>query len=159
MSKKERGGPAAGGQVQDDLTARAREVYLFTERLVSQAPDWITVFREVFGPDGFARRYFPTIEEMEQFERTPEYRAVQQFISQVREQGMEGGEGRVSTRVITVRIPKTLHESLRAEAHKRQTSMNKLCIWKLVQALDERIAESRPAPIELRLPNNDSDEP
>lgn len=158
MSKKERGGSAAGGQVQDDLSARAREVYLFTERLVSQAPDWITVFREVFGPDGFARRYFPTIEEMEQFERTPEYRAVQQFISQVREQGADGGEGRVSTRVITVRIPKTLHESLRAEAHKRQTSMNKLCIWKLVQALDERIAENRPAPIDLRLPNSDSDE-
>ena len=32
------------------------------------------------------------------------------------------------TRVITVRLPKSLHESLRAEAHDRKTSMNKLCI-------------------------------
>jgi predicted HicB family RNase H-like nuclease len=38
--------------------------------------------------------------------------------------------------VITVRLPKSLHESLRAEAHDRRTSMNKLCISKLLQVVD-----------------------
>ena len=40
------------------------------------------------------------------------------------------------TRVITVRLPKSLHEALRVEAHEHQTSMNKLCISKLLQFID-----------------------
>ena len=43
------------------------------------------------------------------------------------------------TRVITVRLPKSLHEALRAEAHERRTSMNKLCISKLLQVVDEQL--------------------
>ena len=31
------------------------------------------------------------------------------------------------------------HESLRAEAHDRRTSMNKLCISKLLQVIDEEL--------------------
>ena len=38
--------------------------------------------------------------------------------------------------MITVRLPKSLHESLRAEAHEKRTSMNKLCISKLLQFID-----------------------
>jgi predicted HicB family RNase H-like nuclease len=41
------------------------------------------------------------------------------------------------TRVITVRLPKSIHEALRAEAHSRQISMNKLCITKLLRTLDQ----------------------
>ena len=36
-------------------------------------------------------------------------------------------------RVITVRVPASVHEYLRAEAHEKRTSMNKLCITKLLQ--------------------------
>jgi hypothetical protein len=49
------------------------------------------------------------------------------------------GGPREPTRVITVRLPKSLHESLRAEAHDRRTSMNKLCISKLLQVVDEEL--------------------
>jgi hypothetical protein len=38
---------------------------------------------------------------------------------------------REPTRVITVRLPKSLHESLKIEAHARNTSLNQLCIAKL----------------------------
>lgn len=130
-------GEAGEQVVVDDVAARAREVYLFTERLMGQVSDWIIVFREIFGPDGVARRYFPTSEEMEKFEQTLEYRAIRQFIAQVREQNSDGADGKVATRMITVRIPKSLHDSLRVEAHERRTSMNKLCIWKLVQTLED----------------------
>ena len=41
-----------------------------------------------------------------------------------------------ATRVITVRLPKSLHLALKAEAHDRHTSMNQLCIAKLLQAID-----------------------
>ncbi len=38
--------------------------------------------------------------------------------------------------MITVRLPKSLHEALRVEAHEHRTSMNKLCISKLLQFID-----------------------
>lgn len=40
------------------------------------------------------------------------------------------------TRVITVRLPKSLHEALKTEAYGRKTSMNQLCISKLLQVID-----------------------
>jgi predicted HicB family RNase H-like nuclease len=118
------------------FATRARQVYERAESLVSGKSDWIAVFREIFGPNGIAREYFETAEEMEQFEQTLEFRAIRQFISQMRDQAGDTAE-RVATRMITVRIPKSLHESLRTEAHTRKTSLNKLCIWKLLQSLDD----------------------
>jgi predicted HicB family RNase H-like nuclease len=47
--------------------------------------------------------------------------------------------------VITVRLPKSLHESLRAEAHDRRTSMNKLCISKLLQVIDDELVPAEMA--------------
>ena len=37
------------------------------------------------------------------------------------------------TRVITVRIPQSLHDALKIEAYEHHTSVNKLCISKLLQ--------------------------
>ncbi len=48
-----------------------------------------------------------------------------------------GDNGSEPTRVITVRLPRSLHLALKDEAQARGTSMNQLCIVKLVQALDE----------------------
>jgi hypothetical protein len=39
--------------------------------------------------------------------------------------------------VITVRLPKSMHEYLRTEAHDLRTSMNKLCISKLLQVIEQ----------------------
>ena len=40
------------------------------------------------------------------------------------------------TRVITVRLPKSMHDALKDEAYEHRTSMNKLCISKLLQFID-----------------------
>ena len=39
--------------------------------------------------------------------------------------------------MITVRLPKSMHEYLRTEAHDLRTSMNKLCISKLLQVIEQ----------------------
>jgi hypothetical protein len=49
----------------------------------------------------------------------------------------ETDDGKESIRVITVRLPASLHEALKDEAHQRKVSMNKLCINKLVQEMAE----------------------
>ncbi|MBM4004525.1 MAG: toxin-antitoxin system HicB family antitoxin [Planctomycetes bacterium] len=40
------------------------------------------------------------------------------------------------TRVITVRLPRSLHEALKDEAKNRSTSLNQLCVAKLLQVID-----------------------
>jgi len=101
-----------------------------------QQPDWITFFREVLGVDGLLRRLFPKPEELATFEKSPEYNEIQLMLAKLRERSGSQADGKEPTRVITVRLPKSLHESLRAEAHDRKTSMNQLCISKLLQVID-----------------------
>jgi predicted HicB family RNase H-like nuclease len=101
-----------------------------------QQPDWIAFFREVLGVDGLLRKLFPTPEELAEFEKTGEYAEIQLMLAKLRERSGAAADGREPTRVITVRLPKSLHESLRAEAHDRKTSMNQLCISKLLQVID-----------------------
>jgi predicted HicB family RNase H-like nuclease len=44
---------------------------------------------------------------------------------------------REAQRVVTVRMPRSLHESLKAEADDMRVSINTLCISKLLKILDE----------------------
>jgi predicted HicB family RNase H-like nuclease len=79
---------------------------------------------------------------MAAFEQTEEYAEIQQMLAKLRERSGAGADGKEPTRVITVRLPKSLHESLRAEAHDRKTSMNQLCISKLLQVIEAEFVVS-----------------
>lgn len=134
--------------------AKSDEIYRVAYDLYSQSPDWGTFYREVLGLNGLVRRRFPSPEALARFERTETYQQIHQLLRTLRERkpkveqdGQEAEEAKKEepTRVITVRLPRSLHESLRAEAHIHQTSMNKLCISKLLQLIDEELVpnESR----------------
>ena len=112
------------------------------DTMFQQQPDWVTFFREVLGVDGLVRKLFTTPEEMAEFEKTAEYAEIQAMVAKLRERSGAQQDGKEPTRVITVRLPKSLHESLRAEAHDRKTSMNQLCISKLLQVIDEQLVIS-----------------
>ncbi len=118
------------------VESRGREVFRIAGELYRQNPDWVTFFREVLGVEGIVRRIFPSTDEFLSFEQTDEYLEIQQMVAKLRESNRAHAQGSEPTRVITVRLPKSLHESLRTEAHERRTSMNKLCISKLLQVID-----------------------
>lgn len=119
-------------------TRREQEVLRVAQELFRQKPTWLAFFREVFGLEGVAKRLFPTAQEMTAFEQTAEYAEIQAMIDQLRQErpGTED-DAEDTTRVITVRLPKSLHESLKDEAKQRNTSMNKLCIAKLLKVIAE----------------------
>lgn len=102
----------------------------------SRHGDWINFFREILGPDGLVRKMFNSPEELAAFEKSEEHAAIQQMLTKLRERSGDSTEDE-PTRVITVRLPKSLHESLKSEAHLHQTSMNQLCISKLLQLIDK----------------------
>jgi len=116
-----------------------QEVFGVAERLYQQNPDWVTFFREILGINGAVRQAFPDPESLSQFEQSEEFTKIQHMLAKLRERRGDAAESKEPTRVITVRLPKSLHESLRTEAHERHTSMNKLCISKLLQIVDEEL--------------------
>jgi len=119
-------------QTQEVVHQKAYELF-------SESPDWVTFYREILGLDGLVRQHFTSKEALVQFEQTDCYAAIQQMLTKLRERAMVEPNPPEPTRVITVRLPKSVHEALRVEAHEHCTSMNKLCISKLVQFIDNEL--------------------
>lgn len=119
-----------------------REVYQVACERFRQNPDWVTFFREFLGVEGVVRKTFQHPKELDAFEQGGTYSEIQQMVAKLRVRSKNQTESDEPTRVITVRLPKSLHESLRAEAHERRTSMNQLCISKLIQVIDNKLVPS-----------------
>lgn len=126
------------------MADKNQEVLNVAQELYSQDPDWVAFFREILGIEGALRKAFPTPDELSDFERTREYSQIQGMLARLRERGRGKPSQPEPTRVITVRLPKSLHDSLRAEAHERRTSMNRLCIAKLLQVVDDHLLAATP---------------
>jgi predicted HicB family RNase H-like nuclease len=118
---------------------RAQQAQRAAYEMFRQSPDWVTFFREILGVDGVVRKMFPNPQEMNTFEQGEQYAQIQQMLAKLRERAKHPNDNNEPTRVITVRLPKSLHESLRHEAHERKTSMNQLCISKLLQIIDNNL--------------------
>ncbi len=106
--------------------------------LHSQQPDWVTFFREVLGLEGLVRQAFLAQAELARFEQSPAAEEIQQMLKQRRESPASPPKALEPTQMITVRLPRSLHKALREEAQEHRTSLNKLCISKLLQAIDEQ---------------------
>jgi predicted HicB family RNase H-like nuclease len=115
---------------------RQTEAYRRACDAMERAPDWATFFREVLGVDGIVRQLYPTQEEFAQFEKTQEYADIQAMLVKLREKNLDKSPTSEPTRVITVRLPKSVQDALNREAVERETSVNQLCISKLVQYIE-----------------------
>jgi predicted HicB family RNase H-like nuclease len=127
---------------QEGFTGRCQKVLQVARQLHQGKPDWVTFFRETLGVNGAARSVFPSQEEYVKFEQSHEFSEIQKLVATLRTR-RTGGKNE-PTRVITVRLPESLHEALKHEASDHNTSMNKLCISKLLQVLvdDEKEAQA-----------------
>ncbi|NCY03098.1 MAG: toxin-antitoxin system HicB family antitoxin [Planctomycetia bacterium] len=117
----------------DHAAAAVLEV---AERLHSMGPDWVVFFREVLGVDGIVRRTFNTADALVRFECTPHYARIREMLDDLRERQRERPTERETQRVVTVRMPSSLHETLKAEADQMKVSINTLCIAKLMKLID-----------------------
>ncbi len=131
----------------ESFDAKCQKVLQVARELFQSRPDWVTFFRETLGVSGAARNVFPRQEEYVEFEKSPAYAEIQNMVLALRTKKVSASANE-PIRVITVRLPESLHEALKAEAKGHKTSMNKLCITKLLQVLvdeqDEADAASQP---------------
>ena len=126
----------------------ATAVLQVAERLFAMEPEWVVFFREVLGVDGIVRRTFSDPEALMRFECSPQYARIREMLDGLRSRQNDQQAQREAQRVITVRMPKSLHETLKSEAEQMKVSVNTLCISKLMKLLDEQehreLAGSRP---------------
>jgi predicted HicB family RNase H-like nuclease len=117
-------------------TGTGRSVLEVAERLHAMEPEWVVFFREILGIEGVIRRTFSSAAGLQQFECSPEYARIRELLDDLRDRQRVRPPARESQRVVTVRMPRSLHETLKAEAEEMGVSINTLCIPKLLRLLD-----------------------
>lgn len=129
---------------EKDWQLRTSKALSLAMECFASAEDWIAYFRDVLGNNGVLRRLFPTTELLDRFQATEEYASIQRMLGDLRLQAHRNPDVVLSEsyKVVTLRIPKCLHDSLRSEAFARETSMNQLCISKLVQLVEQKLVPS-----------------
>jgi len=127
----------AQSTVPESIDPQATSVLQVAERLHAMGPDWVVFFREVLGVEGIVRRSFPSATALSHFECSPQYARIREMLDDLRNRQRERPTSREAQRVVTVRMPRSLHESLKAEADDMRVSINTLCISKLLKILDE----------------------
>lgn len=120
------------------LEQRGREVLRLAQEAFSKTGSWVAFYREMLGVDGVVRRLYPTGDEMRHFEATREWAELQEMVAALRSQDASKGDSVEPERMITIRLPKSLHDALRIEADEMKLSINKLCISKLLQRVESR---------------------
>jgi predicted HicB family RNase H-like nuclease len=118
--------------------SHAAAVLQVAERLYAMDPEWVVFFREVLGVDGIVRRTFNDAESLIRFECSPQYARIREMLDALRTRQQDGPVEREAQRVVTVRMPRSLHETLKNEAGLLRVSVNTLCISKLMKLLDEQ---------------------
>lgn len=120
------------------LPQRGREVLRIAEEAFAGTGSWVVFYREMLGVDGVVRKLYPTADEMRAFETSPEFAELQEMVAAMRSQDSSKGDSAEPERMITIRLPKSLHDTLRVESDELNLSINKLCISKLLQCIAPR---------------------
>lgn len=120
------------------LHKRPQEVRRIAVEVFPAADSWVVFFREILGSGGIVRQLFRTVDEIRYWESTDEFLEIQEMVTALRSNESGKGDSAEPQRMITVRLPTSLHEALKTEAEEHQTSMNKLCMSKLLMSIDGR---------------------
>ena len=93
---------------------------------------WGIYFQDILGPTGLVRRTFQGV-ELDAYMVSEAYASLIEAMVYMRSE--ESGE---DNKVITVRLPASVHAALRVEAYEQRTSMNQLCVSKLLMPISAR---------------------
>lgn len=124
------------------MQEKAIAVLETARRLYEQETDWAKFVYRLLGKDGVVRSVFKGPEELAAFQQTDEYAEIQRMVARLRKQNGDGSTGSKECKVITVRLPESMLEYLKDEAELAGTSVNRLCITKLLQFIDTEFVPS-----------------
>lgn len=117
---------------------RCRQTLLLAEEAFAKTGSWVMFFREILGVDGVVRQLFSEDEEYRRFTEGPEFATLHEMLAAIRSQDQSKSDAAEPERMITIRIPKSLHEALQEESKSCGLSINKLSISKLLLPANPR---------------------
>jgi hypothetical protein len=124
-------------KVSKQVAAKARQVLEFAESRAKAVSDWLELHFALFGVGGKATESFPTETERREFLRTAEYKRINALMNTLPHPKKNGMKELVSSAngAISVRLPRSVHAALLAEAKAEGVSLNQLCVAKLIAQL------------------------
>ena len=122
-----------------EFDTRCQQAFDVANDLFGNAPTWVCFYRELMGGDGLIPQLFPTNEDFGKFLRCEQYYQVQMMLTGLRSRDLPENDPNDPQRMITVRLPKSLHEALCDEALRLGISVNRLCISRMLQLLDPKM--------------------
>jgi hypothetical protein len=119
------------------IRAKALEVLAYTEERARQAADWVELHFALYGIGGKATEMFPTESERTAFCRTPERKRISALMDTLPPPPVKDFGELLATAngAISLRLPRSVHAALLAEAKAEGVSLNQLCLSKLVAQL------------------------
>jgi len=123
--------------VSPRIRARARQLLAFAEQRAGEAASWVDLSNALFGLAGKATEAFPTERDRTAFCKTEEYKRILALMDRLPAPPVkEIVELAASANgAISVRLPRSVHAALLAEAKAEGVSLNQLCLSKLVAQL------------------------
>jgi len=123
------------------MTTKTKEQTLLesAQSIVATTTTWSDLSNALFNHvNGLVAKAYPSREERDKFIRSPEYKAIRKLIgaAQQRTGLVEGATPKKSGRFV-VRVPRSLHAALDAEARAEGVSLNQLVVTKLAIPLSE----------------------
>jgi hypothetical protein len=119
------------------IRAKARAVLEFAEQHAGETADWLELSNALFGPGGKATVAFPTERERTAFCKTEEYKRLLALMDRLPAPPVKEVVQLAASAngAISVRLPRSVHAALLAEAKAEGVSLNQLCLSKLVAQL------------------------
>jgi antitoxin HicB len=116
--------------------ARAREALEFAQRQAAQTKSWVEFHYALFGIGGRLTTMFPTQADRIAFGKTDEHRQIMELLErlQAEEEDAPAPFPDASGRFV-LRLPRSMHAALIAEAKAEGISLNQLCVAKLATQL------------------------
>lgn len=139
-----------------DFETRCQQAFNLANDLFGNAPTWICFYREMMGGKGIINELFSDRGEFGRFLRSEQYHQIQMMLTALRSRDLPENDPNDPQRMITVRLPKSLHEAMCDEAARLNISVNRLCISRMLQLLDPKMipeTQSKPRGRKPRLGN------
>jgi hypothetical protein len=122
---------------RSDIAQKARQLLAFAEERAKQTENWVELHNALFGLGGKATEMLTTESERTAFARTEECRRIFAMLDQLPPPALKDFGELLATAngAISVRLPRSVHAALLAEAKAEGVSLNQLCLSKLVAQL------------------------
>jgi hypothetical protein len=127
--------------VNGKIRTKASEVLAYAHEKVSACQFSNELFNAIFSPTGKAAAVFPNSADRAAFFRTKEYREIRKLEDRLPRPPVEyvGDLTANSQLTVMLRMPKSVHEALIAEADAEGVGLEQLCLSKLVAQLRELV--------------------